>query len=75
MAGEGSNSSLIGFDWELTESGEDGLGFKLIYTDPLEISQNETPDQVKVLLNLSNFTDEYGQSLGNDTILIVDAPR
>ena len=33
------------------------------------------PDKVKVILNLSEFTDEYGQTLGNDTSLIVDAPR
>ena len=75
IAGEGSDSDLIGLDWTLSEAGEEALSFKLIYTDPLEVSQNETPDKVKVLLNLSEFTDEYGQTLGNDTILIVDAPR
>ena len=44
----------------MTSAGEEGISFKLIYTDPLEVSQNETPDKVQVLLNLSEFTDEYG---------------
>ena len=51
---------MLGLDWEMTSANEEGISFKLIYTDPLEVSQNETPDKVKVLLNLSEFTDEYG---------------
>ena len=60
LAGEGSDTDLIGLDWEMTSANEEGISFKLIYTDPLEVSQNETPDKVKVLLSLSEFTDEYG---------------
>ena len=60
LAGEGSDTDLIGLDWEMKSANEEGISFKLIYTDPLEVSQNETPDKVKVLLNLSEFTDEYG---------------
>ena len=33
------------------------------------------PDKVKLRLNLNSFTDEYGQSMGNDTTLIVEVPR
>ena len=47
------------------------IDFKLAYNDPLEVSQNDEPDSVKVLLDLSQFTDEYGQSMANDTVLEV----
>ena len=33
------------------------------------------PDKVKVVLNLNEFTDIYGQTLESDTTLIVDTPR
>ena len=60
LAGEDSDSDLLGLDWEMTEASKESISFKLIYTDPLEVSQNDSPDKLKVLLNLSEFTDEYG---------------
>ena len=33
------------------------------------------PDKVKVVLDLSEYTDIYGQTLERDTTLIVDTPR
>ena len=43
--------------------------------NPLEVSQNDEPDKIKVILNIDQITDEYGQSLPNGTSMIVDAPR
>ena len=58
--GEDSISDMLNLDWEITEFSEKGIDFKIIYKDPLEVSQNDEPDIVKVKLNLSQFTDEYG---------------
>ena len=52
--------AYLHLDWELTKADETGLDFRLKYKEPLEVSQNETPDLVKVTLNLNQFTDEYG---------------
>ena len=51
---------MLELDWNITEFSEKMIDFKLIYVNPLEVSQNEVPDKIKVLINLSNFTDEYG---------------
>ena len=75
LAGDDSDLDNLNLDWEISGADESGLDFKLKYKDPLEVSQNDIPDKVKLRLNLNSFTDEYGQSLGNDTTLIVEVPR
>ena len=60
VAGEDSNVDQLGLDWKVTEVNEHGMDFKLAYADPLEVSQNDQPDKVKVRFNLGQFTDEYG---------------
>ena len=62
-------------DWELIDASGEGLDFKLKYTNPLEVSQGDLPDKVKLRLNLDQFIDEFGQSLANDTILEMIVPR
>ena len=54
---------------------DSGFGFKLKFKEPLEISQNDTPDKVKVKFNLDQIKDIYGQSLGNGTTMMVDVPK
>ena len=39
-------------DWVLTEVSDYGFSFKLYYREPIEISQNETPDKIKVKFNI-----------------------
>ena len=51
-AGGDSDPEKLGLDWELVDSGGEGFNFKLIYTNPLEVSQNDVPDKVKIILNL-----------------------
>ena len=75
VAGEDSSADMLGLDWEILSFSPLGLDFKLFYTDPLEISQNAEPDIAKVVLNLSQFTDEYGQAMADGTILEVEIPR
>ena len=70
-----SIADLLNLDWEITEFTEKGIDFKLIYVNPLEVSQNEKPDVVKVMLNLSRFTDEYGQPMADGQIIEVEVPR
>ena len=57
---EGSDSANQNLDWELIDATENGIEFKLVYKEPLEVSQGETPDKLKLRLNLEQFTDEYG---------------
>lgn len=59
-AGEDSSADKLDLDWEITEFSESSIDLKLIYKQPLEVSQNEEPDIVKVKMNLSQFTDEFG---------------
>ena len=47
-------------DWEITGVSEKNIDFKLVFSEPLEVSQGVEPDKVKIRLNLSQFTDEYG---------------
>ena len=72
--GEDSDQDLLDLDWELKAADEAGVEFKLIFNQPLEVSQNDQPDKVKVMLNLDSYTDEFGQSMGNTTMLI-EVPR
>ena len=60
IAGADSDASKLKLDWEITGFSESGLDFKLVFADPLDVSQNDEPDTVKVKLNLTQFTDEYG---------------
>ena len=62
-------------DWEIISIGEKSIDFKLLFSNPLEVSQGELPDKVKVRLNLSQFTDEYGQPLADGKVIEVEVPR
>ena len=62
-------------DWEITSISEKNINFKLIFSEPLEVSQGVIPDKVKVKLNLSQFTDEYGQLLADGKEIEVEVPR
>lgn len=74
-AGEGSDLERLGLDWELSDVTDSGFGFKLRFKDPLYVSQNDTPDKLRVRFNLEQIKDIYGQSLGNGTTMLVDVPR
>ena len=74
-SGLDSDPALLGLVWELVDAVGSGFQFKLKYMNPLEVSQNDEPDKIKVILNIDQITDEYGQSLPNGTSMIVDAPR
>lgn len=71
----GEESSQLDLDWEIIEFSEKGLDFKLVYKNPLEVSQNDEPDTIRVRLNLGNFTDEYGQPMADGTEMQVKMPR
>ena len=74
-AGEGSDLEKLGLDWELSDVNDSGFGFKLKWKDPLYVSQNDTPDKLRVRFNLDQINDIYGQSLGNGTTILVNVPR
>ena len=57
---EDSDSANQNLDWELIDATEYGIEFKLVYKEPLEVSQGEIPDKLKLRFNLEQFTDEYG---------------
>lgn len=64
VAGSDSEQELIKLlDWNITAFSSKEIIFKVFYENPIEISQNSEPDLVTILLRLSEFTDEYGQSL------------
>ena len=69
-----SDESLLNFDWQVIESSETELNIKLQFQNPLEVSQNDDPEIVKIRLNFEEFTDEYGQSM-DSTLLWVILPR
>ena len=73
--GVDSNPNLMNLDWEINGFTDSSLDFKLIYKNPLEISQGNEPDIVKIVLNLSRFTDEYGQPMANGITMAVEVPR
>lgn len=73
--GEDSDLDKLGLNWEITGFTEKSLDIKLVYVNPLEVSQNDMPDVVKVIVNLSRFTDEFGQSMADGTILEIEVPR
>ena len=53
MPGLGSDPAKLELtDWELTDITEFGFSFKFFYKDPIEISQNDTPDMIKVRFNV-----------------------
>ena len=60
VAGSDSDVDKLNLEWNITEFSEKGIDFKLVYVDPLEVSQNEEPDIALVKLNLGQFTDVYG---------------
>ena len=47
-------------DWKLLEVSDKGIEFELIFKEKLEVSQGEIPDKIKLILNIDQFTDEYG---------------
>ena len=73
--GSESNPDLMNLDWEINGFTDSSLDFKLIYKNPLEISQGNEPDIVTIVLNLGRFTDEYGQPMANGITMSVEVPR
>ena len=51
------------------------MELQLIFVDSLSVSQDEEPDNVIVLLKLSDYKDEYGFTLPLNTFLEVMLPR
>ena len=47
-------------DWQLTDVTEFGFSFKFYYKEPIEVSQNESPDMIKVRFNVEQIKDIYG---------------
>ena len=74
-SGDTESTVSQAIDWEITSVGEKNIDFKLVYSKPLEVSQGAVPDKVKVRLNLSQFTDEYGQPMADGTEMEVEVPR
>ena len=51
--GIGSDPDLLKLTgWELTEVTDTGFGIRFYYKEPIEISQNETPDKIKIRFNV-----------------------
>ena len=51
-SGLDSDPALLGLVWELVDAVGSGFQFKLKYMNPLEVSQNDEPDKIKVILNI-----------------------
>ena len=65
----------MGLVWELEEADGQALLFKLNFTDPIKVSQGDDTDFIFVLLNLQQFKDADGNSLGENLIIKVNLPR
>ena len=65
----------LGLEWTIEEASGSELSFKLFFTKPLKISQGDDVDYVFVLLNLDQFKDVDGNSLGTNTLVRVLLPR
>ena len=74
-AGDTDNELTQRIDWEVTKVSEKDIEFKLVFSEPLEVSQGAEPDKVKIRLNLSQFTDEYGQIMTDGTEVEAIVPR
>ena len=64
----------IGFDWEVSDVSDQAIDLKFTFKNPLLVSQESKPDQIICMLNLSAFTDNFGQPL-RDQKLSVDVPQ
>ena len=64
----------IGFDWEVSDVSDQAIDIKFTFKNPLAVSQETKPDQIICMLNLSSFTDNFGQPL-RDQKLQVDVPQ
>ena len=65
----------LGLVWEIEEANGNRLSFKLYFTNPIDVSQGDTSDYVFVLLNLEQFKDAHGNSLGDNLLVKVLLPR
>ena len=65
----------MGIVWELEQADGQALNFKLSFTNPIKVSQGDETDYIFVLLNLQQFKDADGNSLGENVIIKVNLPR
>ena len=72
IPGEAEDFGLV---WEVESADGEKLSFKLNFTNPKLISQGDETDFVYCLLNLQQFKDVEGNSLGENVIIKVNLPR
>ena len=61
--------------WSLDTLNARDLGFRLNFTEPLQVSTGEQPDLLLVQLELSQYVDRNGKSLPNSLVKYVEIPR
>ena len=71
----GVDADDLGLVWEIEHGDGKSLNFKLNFTNPLLISQSDEPDFVFCLLNMQQFKDADGNSLGENVLIKVLLPR
>ena len=76
IPGDEGNEEGLKFDWWFDDVQPTYIDFQLNFTTPLSVSQfSKEPDYLKLLLNLTDFKDEHGLSIANNTILEKFLPR
>ena len=63
LGGTYTDEDKLGFSYEIISISPSGMDFQFTFDDPLEISQNEDPERIEIVLNLQNFTRDGSQDM------------
>ena len=75
IAGEMSDPDLLRFNYTLTDIDSREITIKFKWEHPLELSQNDPPERMRLVLNMEKYVDEDGLSLERDLRLTCYVPR
>ena len=63
MPGRDTDISKLNFRAEVESYTSSQINVKFRFDDPLQISQNRDPERIKVVLNMSNFTNSRDEEI------------
>ena len=75
LPGVMTDPDVLKFNFTIIELTSEEINIKFNWVNPLDISQNEPPERVKVTANLAYYVDLNGLALEKDPELITFVPR
>ena len=63
MPGRDSDISKLNFRAEVESYSSSKINVKFRFDDPLQVSQNRDPERIKVVINMSNFTNSRDEEI------------